>query len=79
MQIEFRKPARMDDVLVVVTQPQEVKGASITLHQRVMRGPDLLVEAHVQVAFVSDGRARRIPEALRNAMAADQEVTGRGE
>jgi acyl-CoA thioester hydrolase len=34
MQIEFRKPARMDDVLVVVTQPQEVKGASITLHQR---------------------------------------------
>jgi acyl-CoA thioester hydrolase len=44
-----------------------------------MRGPDLLVEAHVQVAFVSDGRARRIPEALRNAMAADQEVTGRGE
>jgi acyl-CoA thioester hydrolase len=79
MQIEFRKPARMDDVLVVVTQPQEVKGASITLHQRVMRGPDLLVEAHVQVAFVSDGRARRIPEALRDAMAADQEVTGRGE
>src|SRR5205823_3227065 len=29
MQIEFLKPARMDDVLVVVTGPQDVKGASI--------------------------------------------------
>src|SRR5437870_6145692 len=53
MQIEFLKAARMDDVLDVVTQPQEVKGASITLRQRVMRGPDLLVEAQVRVAFVA--------------------------
>ena len=35
MQIEFLKPARMDDVLEVTTAPEEVKGASITLHQRV--------------------------------------------
>ena len=38
MQIEFLKPARMDDVLEVVTVPQEVKGASMMLRQRVMRG-----------------------------------------
>ena len=68
MQIEFLKPARMDDVLDVVTATEEVRGASITLHQRVMRGEDALIEAHVQVAFVSGGRARRIPEALRMAM-----------
>ena len=78
MQIEFLKPARMDDVLDVVTRPQEVKGASVTLHQRVMRGPDLLVEALVRVAFVAGGRARPIPKALRAAMAADQEAAGRG-
>ena len=35
MQIDFRKPARMDDILEVVTTPDEVKGASIVLHQRV--------------------------------------------
>src|SRR5580698_524849 len=40
MQIEFLKPARMDDVLEVVTAPQEVKGASIMLSQRVMRGEE---------------------------------------
>ena len=47
---------------------QEVKGASITLHQRVLRGDELLIEAHVRVAFVSGGRARPIPKALRTAM-----------
>ena len=35
MTIDFLKPARMDDVLEIVTEPEEVKGASITLHQRV--------------------------------------------
>jgi len=68
MTIEFLKSARMDDVLEIVTTPHEVKGASITLHQRVMRGDELLIEAHVRVAFVSGGSARPIPQALRTAM-----------
>jgi acyl-CoA thioester hydrolase len=72
MQINFRKPARMDDVLEIATVPVEVKGASIVLHQRVTRAEELLVEAMVQVAFVSGGRARPIPKALRTAMSADQ-------
>ena len=73
MRIEFLKPARMDDVLDVVTATQEVKGASIALHQRILRGEELLIEAHVRVAFVSGGRARPIPKALRTAMRADQD------
>jgi acyl-CoA thioester hydrolase len=73
MSIDFRKPAHMDDVLTIVTAPEQVKGASVMLHQQVMRGPELLVEAHVQVAFVSGGRARPIPKPLRIAMKADQE------
>lgn len=71
MNIDFLKPARMDDVLEVFTEPQEVRGASITLHQRVMRDDELLVEASVRVAFISDGRARPIPKPLRLAMKAD--------
>ena len=76
MTIEFLKPARMDDLLTIVTAPEEVKGASITLSQRVLRGEELLVEAHVRVAFVSGGRARPIPKPLRIAMKADQEAGG---
>ena len=72
MAIEFMRAARMDDLLEVVTVPEEVRGATITLHQRVMRGDELLVESHVKVAFVSGGRAQRIPNALRTAMKADQ-------
>ena len=74
IQIEYLKPARMDDVLEVVTVPADIKGASITLAQEVRRGDDVLVEARVKVAFVSGGRARPIPKALRIAMKADQDA-----
>jgi acyl-CoA thioester hydrolase len=74
MNIDFLKPARMDDVLHILTEPEEVKGASVMLRQRVMRGDELLVEAHVRVAFISGGRARPIPKPLRIAMKADQDA-----
>jgi acyl-CoA thioester hydrolase len=80
MQIEFLKPARMDDVLDVVTSYEEIKGASITLHQTVLRGDELLIEAHVRVAFVCGGRARPIPKPLRIAMKSEQDrAAGSGE
>ncbi|WP_253712764.1 tol-pal system-associated acyl-CoA thioesterase [Bradyrhizobium sp. WD16] len=72
MQIDYLKPARMDDLLEVITLPEEVKGASITLAQEVRRGADLLVTAKVRVAFVSAGRARPIPKPLRVAMSTDR-------
>jgi acyl-CoA thioester hydrolase len=71
MQIDFLKPARMDDVLDVVTWPVAVKGASITLGQEVQRGDDVLVKAQVRVAFISEGRAQPIPKALRVLLKAD--------
>jgi acyl-CoA thioester hydrolase len=71
MQIDFLKPARMDDVLDVVTWPVAVKGASITLGQEVRRGEDVLVKAQVRVAFISEGRAQPIPKALRVLLKAD--------
>jgi len=68
MNLEFLKAAYMDDVLTIVTSPHEVRGASITLHQQVLRGDDLLLEAEVRVAFVAGGKAQRIPKPLRAAM-----------
>ncbi len=76
MDIAFKKPAFMDDLLTIATTPSEVKGASVVLNQKVMRGDDVLVEANVQVAFVSGGRAKPIPKPLRIAMKADQEAGG---
>jgi acyl-CoA thioester hydrolase len=71
--IEFLKPARMDDILAITTEPEQVKGASLTVLQRVTRNDEVLVEAHVRVAFVSGGRARPIPKPLRVALKADHD------
>jgi acyl-CoA thioester hydrolase len=76
MHVEFLKPARMDDLLDVVTETAEVKGASITLRQQVVRAGDVLIEAQVKVAFLADGRARPIPKALRAAMASPEDSAG---
>ena len=78
MSIDFLKPARMDDLLEVVTEPEEVKGASIALNQRVMRAGEVLVGARVRVAFVSGGRARPIPKPLRIALRADRDAAQSG-
>ena len=76
MTIDWLKPARMDDVLEVRTAPAEVRGASMTLLQQCWRADELLCEAQVRVAFISQGRARPIPKPLRVAMKADQDKLG---
>ena len=70
MEIDYLRPARMDDVLDVVTWPVAVKGASITLAQEVRRGDEALVTAKVRVAFICEGRAKPIPKSLRLLMKA---------
>ena len=74
MTIEFLKPARMDDVIEILTSPREVKGASVILHQQVARADEILIDAQVWVAFVSGGRAPPIPKPLRLALRADHEA-----
>ena len=71
MELDFLRPARMDDLLDVMTWPLAVKGASITLAQEVRRGDEVLVTAEVRVAFISEGRAKPIPKPLRLLMKAD--------
>ncbi len=70
MTIDFRRPARMDDLLTIETQVVEIGGASMELAQRVKRGDDLLVEATVRIACVVDGRPCRIPAAIRASLSA---------
>ena len=71
MALDFLRPARMDDILDIVTWPIAVKGASITLAQEVLRDGELLAKAEVRVAFISEGRAKPIPKALRELLKAD--------
>ena len=61
--IKYRASARLDDALLVLSEVVEVRAASCTIHQRVMRGTDVLSEARVTAAFVAEGRPKRQPRA----------------
>jgi acyl-CoA thioester hydrolase len=62
--VKYRAPARLADELVVVTEIEEVRAASVLIHQRVMRGDELLADARVTAAFLTpQGRPRRHPRA----------------
>ncbi|GGH29858.1 tol-pal system-associated acyl-CoA thioesterase [Alsobacter metallidurans] len=65
MTIDWLKPARMDDIVVVETRPAILKAASMTLNQRVLLGDDVLVTAEVLIASVVHGRPSRLPADIR--------------
>ncbi len=62
LHIKYRRPAKLDDALIVVSRLTQLRAAAVRIHQRVMRGPEILAEADVTAALVApDGRPRRQP------------------
>lgn len=60
--IRYVAPARLDDALIVVSRLVRIRAASVDIHQRVMRGGELLTQAQVEAAFISPaGRPKRQP------------------
>ena len=61
--IRYLRPARLGDDLVVVSTVEQVRAASVIIHQRVMRGAEQLTDARVTAAFLTaDGRPQRQPK-----------------
>ena len=69
--IEYRRPARLDDALIVVTESVALGTASLSLRQTVFREGEaaLLVAIDLGLAVVraSDQRPARLPERWRAA------------
>lgn len=66
--IRWRRPAKFEDVLTVVSRALELRAASARLLQRVLRGEELLAEVEIVAAFVTpEGRPQRQPAAWRHA------------
>src|SRR4029079_8779953 len=60
--IKYRLPGRLGDDLLVVSTVEQVRASSVDIHQRVMRGTELLTDARVTAAFLDgQGRPRRQP------------------
>ena len=71
MMCDFKRPARMDDVLEVATRVKDMGGASVTLNQVVTLDGREIFEADVTVVLVAvSGKPLRLSDALRKAFAA---------
>lgn len=73
MDIDFLKPARLDDLLQVESTPLALGGASLEVRQVIRRlddGADL-ARLDVKLAFIRlDGKPARIPAELKNSLQA---------
>ena len=65
MAIDFRRPATMDDALIVETLVRSVGAATIELEQSVCRAAETLVKAKITIVSVEKGRAFRMPDEIR--------------
>lgn len=76
MEIDFIRPARMDDVLAIGTRILKIAGARIVMAQELRRGAELLVSAKVEAAIVgTTGRPRRFPQEWIEAFLLDGPLT----
>ena len=67
--VDYRRPARLDDLLEVETRVVRLGGASARLDQVVSRDGDALVSLSVELALMdADGRPARMPAGLRAAI-----------
>ncbi len=65
MEIDFKQPAKMDDVLTVNTSTEKAGGAKMVLNQEIRRGETLLILAKVTIAVINrSGRPRRLPDSV---------------
>ena len=65
LQIDYLKPARMDDCLEVATFGARLGGASVELVQQLCRDGEKLAQAKVRLALIGGGRPRPFPAGIR--------------
>lgn len=70
IEIDYSRPAKLDDALEVHTRYMTLAGARLTGEQWVKRGDVVLINAKIEAALITmSGRPRRIPEEIRAKIA----------
>ena len=60
--IRYLRPAKLGDDLLVRSTVEQVRAASVVIHQRVMRGSEIVADARVTAAFLDPSdRPKRQP------------------
>jgi acyl-CoA thioester hydrolase len=66
MEIDYLKPARLDDLLTVTTELVELGAASLKLQQTLLRGEDAICRGLLTIVTIGpDGRPKRLPSDIR--------------
>jgi acyl-CoA thioester hydrolase len=64
--VQFHRPARLDDVVEVHTSLLTISGARMTILQQIRLDGVVLVEGRIEACIVTlTGKPRRVPDALR--------------
>ncbi len=73
VEIDYLKPAVLDDLLEVETRILKAGGVSSRIEQDVLRDDEPIVRMALRLAFVgADGKPHRMPDELRALMAAGE-------
>ena len=68
MELDYLKPALMDDVIDVVTKVKEIGAATVVLSQEIQRDGEALFRAQVMIVLMSvQGRPVRLTDAMKGA------------
>jgi acyl-CoA thioester hydrolase len=79
-EVDYLKPARLDDLLEVRTRIVEVGGATLDALQVIRRDQDDVARLKVRLACLNrDGRPKRIPASVRTALSRFQQSEERVE
>ena len=69
-EIDYVRPARLDDELDVASRIDALGGASVTMNQSIMRSAEILAQLSVRVACIDvSGRPARMPARVRDRFA----------
>jgi acyl-CoA thioester hydrolase len=70
-EVDYLKPARLDDQLTVETRVLDVGAALVLLDQRILHGDELLVRLKIRIACLNrNGRPQRLPGPVRAGLTA---------
>ncbi|AFR26784.1 tol-pal system-associated acyl-CoA thioesterase [Bartonella quintana] len=65
MEINFSRPAQIDNLLTIKTRINRVQGARFFMEQYILRRDVMLVTAKVEIALINEeGKPRRLPKEL---------------
>lgn len=77
--VQYRQPARYDDLVTVEATLSEARRASARFDYRVLRGSELLATGHtVHACIEPGGKVRRLPAALLERLGAGEPAGAAG-